>query len=279
MLAEREATPQAAGNLQGKTVLITGSTDGLGRAVALRTAGLGAHVIVHGRNRERGDALVAEIAKGGRGSARFYAADFSSLDEVRQFAAAVERDYPRIDVLVNNAGVWNRGERQVSRDGYELHFAVNYLAHFLLTRELLPRVVEAAPSRIINVASVGQSPIDFDDVMLERPGRAAEGYPQSKLAQILFTMDLADELHDRGVIVVALHPATLMNTTMVQQSGLAAQTSVDEGAEALMHLITAPDVVSGQYYSGLRPARANAQAYDADARAKLRALSRTLAGM
>src|SRR5690606_12552442 len=160
------AAPSQAGTLPlaGKTVLITGSTDGLGREVAIRAGALGAHVIVHGRNAERGAAVVDRIVKDGRGSATFHAADFASLDAVRAFAQAIGRDHPRIDVLVNNAGVLLR-DRQVSRDGHELHFAVNYLAGFLLTRTLLPSVVAAAPSRIINVASGAQSPIDFDAVM------------------------------------------------------------------------------------------------------------------
>jgi NAD(P)-dependent dehydrogenase (short-subunit alcohol dehydrogenase family) len=272
---------QSAGDtsMSGKTVIITGSTDGLGREVALRVANLGAHVIVHGRNQQRGAAVVDEITKAGRGSARFYAADLSSLAEVRQLAQTILRDTPRIDVLVNNAGVWNRGERQVSRDGHELHFAVNYLSGFLLTHMLLPRLIESAPSRIINVASAAQSPIDFTDVMLERPGRAAQGYGQSKLAQILFTMDLAAELKDKGVTVVALHPATMMNTTMVQQSGLPARTTVDEGAGALLRLITVPGIESGQYFNGVNATRANAQAYDTEARARLRELSRKLTGL
>jgi NAD(P)-dependent dehydrogenase (short-subunit alcohol dehydrogenase family) len=268
-----------AQTMKGKTVVITGSTDGLGREVALRVANLGAHVIVHGRNQQRGAAVVDEITKAGKGSARFYAADLSSLAEVRQLAQAILRDTPRIDVLVNNAGVWNRGERQVSRDGHELHFAVNYLSGYLLTRMLLPRIADSAPARVINVASAAQSPIDFTDVMLERPGRAAQGYGQSKLAQILFTMDLAAELKDQRVTVVALHPATMMNTTMVQQSGLPARTTVDEGAEALMRLITAPGIETGQYFNGVNAARANAQAYDAEARRQLRELSRKLTGL
>lgn len=272
---------QGAGDLsmKGKTVIITGSTDGLGREVALRVANLGAHVIVHGRNQQRGAAVVDEITKAGKGSAKFYAADLASLAEVRQLAQVILRDTPRIDVLVNNAGVWNRGERQVSRDGHELHFAVNYLSGFLLTHMLLPRIVDSAPARIINVASTAQSPIDFTDVMLERPGRAAQGYGQSKLAQILFTMDLAAELRDRRVTVLALHPATMMNTTMVQQSGLPARTTVDQGADALMRLITAPDIETGQYFNGLNATRANAQAYDVEARARLRELSRRLTGL
>src|SRR6185503_14454364 len=169
--------------LKGKVVMVTGSTDGLGREVALRSAALGANVIVHGRNQERGQAVVSEITNGGKGSARFYAADFASLAEVRTLAQTIARDYERLDVLVNNAGIWVK-ERQVSKDGHELHFAVNYLAGFLLTRALLPKIVASAPSRVVNVSSRSAAPIDFDDVMLERPGRAGLGYGQSKLAQI-----------------------------------------------------------------------------------------------
>lgn len=262
-------------SLKGRTVLITGSTDGLGRDVARRVAALGAHVIVHGRNKERGAAVVTEIEKAGQGSARFYAADFASLKEVRQLAASIRRDYEALHVLVNNAGVWVQGPRQVSADGHELHFAVNYLAGVLLTRELLPLLVASAPARIVNVASGAQSRIDFDDVMLERPGRAAQGYGQSKLAQIMFTFDLARELERKDVTVTALHPATMMDTAMVRNSGMRAMSSVGEGAEAVMHLV-AGDVTSGQFFDGRRPTRAHAQAYDEDARRRLRELSASL---
>jgi NAD(P)-dependent dehydrogenase (short-subunit alcohol dehydrogenase family) len=265
------------GTMKGKTVLITGSTDGLGREVARRVAARGAHVIVHGRNQERGRAVVDEITKDGNGTARFYAADLASLAEVRALAETLKRDYRQIHVLVNNAGVLVR-DRQVSKDGHELHFAVNYLAGFLLTRSLLPTLVASAPARIVNVASVGQSPIDFSDVMLERPGRAREGYSQSKLAQILFTIDLAEELRGSHVTVTALHPATMMDTTMVKQAGMPARSTVDEGATAVMHQITGA-VQSGQYYDGLQAARPNPQAFDASARARLRALSQKLTGM
>jgi NAD(P)-dependent dehydrogenase (short-subunit alcohol dehydrogenase family) len=263
--------------MKGKTVLITGSTDGLGREVARRVAAQGAHVIVHGRNQERGKAVVDEIAKDGKGSAKFYAADLSSIAEVRALAEAVKRDYPRIDVLVNNAGVLLR-DRQVSKDGHEMHFAVNYLAGYVLTRSLLPTLVASAPARIVNVASVAQSPIDFGDVMLERPGRASQGYGQSKLAQILLTVDLAEELKGRNVVVTALHPATMMDTSMVKQSGMQARSTVDEGATAVMQQITGA-VQTGQYYNGLQAAKPNAQAFDANARAQLRALSQKLTGV
>src|SRR5690606_30926620 len=145
-----------------------GSTGGLGREVALRLAAGGAHVIVHGRDAERGRQVVEEIERGGVGSARFYAADLGSFAEVRRLAEEIRRDYDRLDVLVNNAGIWlTQGERQLSADGHELHFQVNYLSGFLLTRELLPLLRRSAPARIVNVASGAQRPIDFDDVMLE----------------------------------------------------------------------------------------------------------------
>ena len=263
--------------LKGKVVMVTGSTDGLGREVAIRSAALGANVIVHGRNQERGKAVVGEITKAGKGGARFYAADLSSLAEVRTLAQAINRDYDRLDVLVNNAGIWLR-DRQVSKDGHEMHFAVNYLAGFLLTRTLLPKIVASAPSRIVNVSSLSAAPIDFSDVMLERPGRASQGYGQSKLLQVMFTIDLAEELKDKKVTVTALHPATMMDTTMVRQSGSRAMSSVDEGADAVMQQITG-DVQSGQFYNGLRPGRPHAQANDDAVRAKLRQLSMQLAGL
>lgn len=262
--------------MMGKVVLITGSTDGLGREVALRTGALGAHVIVHGRNTERGQAVVREIEADG-GTARFYAADFASLAAVRQLAGDILRDYDRLDVLVNNAGIWlSAGGRQASADGHEMHFAVNYLSGFLLTRQLLPRLVASAPARIVNVASGAQSPIDFADVMLTRPGRAAQGYGQSKLAQVMFTFDLARELEGKGVTVLALHPATMMDTTMVRKSGMRPRSTVDEGATAVMNLVTSPRVAGGQYYDGLQPDRAHPQAYDEEARRRLRALSEEL---
>ena len=274
--AQAPAGTQAM-TMKGKTVLITGSTDGLGREVARRVAALGAHVIVHGRNQERGKVVVDEIAKEGKGSAKFYAADLASLAEVRALAATLMRDYKRIDVVVNNAGVLLK-DRQVSKDGYELHFAVNYLAGFLLTRSLLPVITSSTPARIVSVASIAQTPIDFSDVMLERPGAIGRGYGQSKLAQVLFTMDLAAELKGKDVTVTALHPATMMDTSMVKQAGMQARATVGEGADAVMKQITGA-VESGQYFNGQQPAKANAQAYDEAARGQLRQLSLKLTGL
>jgi NAD(P)-dependent dehydrogenase (short-subunit alcohol dehydrogenase family) len=260
-------------------ILITGSTDGLGREVARKLASTGAHIIVHGRNRERGQALVEEIKKEGKGSASFYAADLASFAEVRKLAEAVLRDHDRLDVLINNAGIWlTRGERQVSADGHELHFAVNYLSGYLLTRLLLPRLLQSAPARIINVASAAQQPIDFDNVMLEQGYSGSRGYAQSKLAQVMFTFDLARELEGKRVTVNALHPATMMNTSMVMNAGAQPRSDVKEGVEAVVNLVTSNDAGSGQYFNGLRPGRANGQANDEAAREKLRTLSERLTG-
>ncbi len=273
-------TVAASANAQpARVVLITGSTDGLGREVAMRTAATGAHVIVHGRNKARGDSVVAAITAAGKGSARFYAADFASFAEVRRLAEEIRRDYPRLDVLVNNAGILRTGnDRQTGADGHELTFTVNYLSPFLLTRLLLPILSHDAPARIINVASRGQQPIDFTDPMLERNYSGNRAYGQSKLAQITFTNDLAASLAGTRISVVALHPATMMPTTLVLGAGANPQSTIDEGAGAVMQLITMPALPSGTYYTGLVPGRANAQAYDADAQRRLRELSERLTG-
>ncbi|MEX2570952.1 MAG: SDR family oxidoreductase [Gemmatimonadota bacterium] len=264
---------------ENPVILITGSTSGLGREVAIQLAATGARIIVHGRDAERGQEVVEEIERQG-GSARLYRADLASLDEVRELANTILEDYDRLDVLINNAGLGSApAERLVSADGHELRFAVNYLSHYLLTRMLLPRIIESAPARIVNVASGAQTPIDFDDLMLERDFSGSRAYAQSKLAQILFTVDLAGELEGTSVIVTALHPATYMDTGMVRRAGVEPRSSVQEGAEAVINLATSAEVSSGQYFNGLRPARADSQAYDAHARAQLRRVSQDLTGV
>lgn len=273
--AAQGSTMNAAGE---RVILVTGSTGGLGREVATRLAAQGAHVIVHGRSEERGREVVQEIEAAG-GRARFYAADFGSLAEVRRLAQEIRRDYDRLDVLINNAGIWNtQGDRQVSQDGHELHFQVNYLSGYLLTRELLPLLRSSAPSRVINVASAAQTAIDFDDVMLTSGYSGSRAYAQSKLAQIIFTADLAERLRGERVTVLSLHPATLMATDMVREAGIPPRSTVDEGADAVMRLVDATDVESGQYFNGQRLAQPNAQAADASARARLRQLSEELVG-
>ncbi len=267
--------------VKAKTILVTGSTDGVGRYVAERLGAEGVDVLVHGRDRLRGDEVLRRIKeKGGR--ARFLQADLSSLAGVRGLAEAVLGETHGLEVLVNNAGIGTAGEgREVSGDGFELRFAVNYLAGFLLTRLLLPLTEARTPSRIVNVASAGQQAIDFDDVMLRRGYSGVRAYRQSKLAQILFTFDLAEELRGRNVAVNTLHPATYMGTTMVRRSGTRPMSTVEEGGEAILQLVASPALEgkSGLYFNGLREARADAQAYDLPARKKLRALSFDLVGL
>lgn len=270
-------------SLNGKTALVTGSTDGVGRVVAKQLAAAGARVLVHGRDRGRGAQVVREIEAAG-GVAEFLAADLSALAEVRRLAAAVGERAGRLDILVNNAGIGTAGggaRRQTSADGHELRFAVNYLAGFLLTHLLLPLLKASAPARIVNVASAGQQALDFGDVMLTRGYGGQRAYCQSKLAQIMFTIDLAQQLDGTGVTVNALHPATYMNTTMVRQAGVTPWSRVEEGAEAILNLAASPSLAgrSGLYFNGLSEARADAQAYDAAARRRLWALSLELTGL
>jgi NAD(P)-dependent dehydrogenase (short-subunit alcohol dehydrogenase family) len=270
--------------MDGKTVLITGSTDGVGRYVATKLAAAGAKVLVHGRDAARAKMLMEEIKRAGGVEPAFYPADLSSLAETRRLAEAVLADHRRLDVFISNAGIGSQNEgpaRQTSKDGHELRFAVNYLAGFLLARLLLPLLKASAPSRIVNVASLGQHPIDFDDVMIVRGYNGSRAYAQSKLSQIMFSIDLAEELKSSGVTVNSLHPATYMNTTMVRAGGITPISTVEQGGEAILHLVTGDDVAnkSGLFFNGMREAKANPQAYDAAARKRLRTLSLELAGL
>ncbi len=235
---------------------------------------------MHGRDVERGDEVVAEIERGGRGSARFYRADFASFEEVRELAEAILRDYDRLDALVNNAGIGSApNERLVSEDGHELRFQVNYLAPFLLTDLLLPLVRDSAPARIVNVSSLAQQPIDWDDVMIENDFSGGRAYGQSKLAQVAHTFDLHEELAGGAVVVSALHPATLMPTGMVRRSGREPRATIDEGADAVMQLILSEGIEGGQFFRGLEPARAHEQVYDREHRTRLRRLAEELTGI
>ena len=192
--------------LSQQTILITGATDGLGRHLAEHLARSGARLLLHGRDDARGAGTVRAIkAATGNERIEFVRADFASLAEVRAMAAALAAGLKRLDALVNNAGIGSGGAnapRALSRDGIELRFAVNYLAPFVLTRALLQR---SAPARVVNVASAGQQALDFDDLVLERGYSGWRAYCQSKLAQILFTFDLAHELQGTGVTVNCLH--------------------------------------------------------------------------
>ena len=267
--------------VEHKTVLITGSTDGVGRRVAERLAEPGITLLVHGRDHGKAERLLAEIHKAGAVGI-FYPADFSSLAEVRRLADEVRRNHHRLDLLINNAGIGTGGPgsgRRISSDGSELRFAVNYLAAFLLTRLLLPVLTASRPARIVNVASVGQQPLDFSDIMLTHRYSGRRAYCQSKLAEIMFTFDLAEELEGSGVTVNCLHPATYMDTAMVRADGITPLNTVDKGAEAILNLAVSPaqEGKTGLYFDGLQPSRANTQAYDVKARERLKALSLQLA--
>ena len=277
--AGQAAVPQP--DAAQRVVLITGSTSGLGREVARSLAADGDHVIIHGRSEERGQALVDEINADSPGSARFYRADFASLDDVRGLAAAIIADYDRLDVLVNNAGILLVDDpvRRLSDDGHELTFQVNYLAGYLLTDLLLPLLRQSAPSRIVNVASISASRIDFDNLMLERGYNGSRAYGQSKLAQVMHTIDLAAELEGSGVTVNALHPASQMDTNMIVGVGIRPRSSVMEGRDNVLLLIDGESRGSGLFFVDGRPSRTRyAQPYDAEARATLKRLSERLVG-
>jgi NAD(P)-dependent dehydrogenase (short-subunit alcohol dehydrogenase family) len=210
------------------------------------------------------------------GSARFFAADFNALAAVRRLAATVQAEHAQLDVLINNAGIAKPGTaRQESAEGFELHFAVNYLAPFLLTRLLRPLLGAAGPSRVVNVASAGQAPIDFGDVMLERGYDGMRAYCQSKLAQVMDTFDLSEEFRTANVTANCLHPATYMDTAMVRGAGISPLNSVETGADAVLALVDLKGA-TGRYYDVRREARAHAQAYDGEARRKLRQVSMEL---
>jgi NAD(P)-dependent dehydrogenase (short-subunit alcohol dehydrogenase family) len=268
----------------GNIILVTGATDGLGKQVARDLAARGATVLLHGRSREKGEATLQEIRDAtGNQKLIYYNADFSSLDAVRRLSDEIQADQERLDVLINNAGIGagsRRPRREKSTDGYELRFAVNYLAPFLLTHRLLPLLRRSAPARIVNVASVGQQRIDIDDVMLEDGYDGLRAYRQSKLALVMFTFDLAEELRGSGITVNSLHPASLMNTKMVLETDYfgGPMTTVEEGAHAVEYLATSSelDSVTGEYFDEEQRARANPQAYDKEARWRLRMLSEQL---
>jgi NAD(P)-dependent dehydrogenase (short-subunit alcohol dehydrogenase family) len=256
--------------LAEQTVLVTGSTDGLGRRVAEEVARRGATVLLHGRDPDKVERVSQEV-----GAARGLVADLGKLDEVRRLADEVET----LDTLVNNAGVIVP-ERRMSPDGHELTFAVNYLSHFLLTVLLVPKLRE--PARIVNVASLAQEPIDFDDLHFQRGYADYPAYSRSKLAQVMFTAELAERLgEDRDVTVNALHPASRMDTKMVLERLGQPSSSVEEGVEATVRLVADPELdgVSGRFFNGTREWSADPQAADPAARRRLWEESERLAGV
>ena len=255
--------------LADQTILITGSTDGHGRRVAELLVERGARVLVHGRDPSKVARVAGEIGAFGG-----LTADLGSLEAVRGLAD----EAGELDALVNNAGIIT-GQREVSAEGHELTFAVNYLSHFLLTELLLDSLRE--PARIVNVASIGQMPLDFDDLEFERGWEGYPAYAKSKLAQVMFTIDLASRLEGRDVTVNAVHPATLMDTNMVRGSLGRALSTVEEGAQATLRLIedAALDGVSGRFFDGTRETQPAPQALDPEARRRLWDASVRFAGV
>lgn len=271
------------------TILITGATDGLGMKVAQDLAGKGAELLLHGRNPAKGRGGLERIREEtGNERLSYFNADLSSLSEVEHLAAEVASGRQRLDVLINNAGIGGGPDpkrRETSKDGFELRLAVNYLAPFLLTRRLLPLLKKTAElagrARIVNVASGAQRAMDFEDLMLEEHYDGMAAYSQSKLALVMFTFDLAEELSGSGVAVNALHPASLMDTKMVREWFGKPWATVEEGASYVERLVLSRELdgVSGIYFDQDRPSRVLAQAYDEKARRRLRELSMKWTGL
>jgi NAD(P)-dependent dehydrogenase (short-subunit alcohol dehydrogenase family) len=270
--------------VKDRVFLVTGATDGLGKQVAHNLAARGASVLLHGRTPEKGETTLREIRDAtGNQKLSYYNADFSSLDEVLRLSERIQADQKRLDVLINNAGIgagFRQDRREKSAEGYELRFAVNYLSPFLLTHRLMPLLRCSAPARVVNVASVGQQPIDFENVMLEQGYDGLRAYRQSKLALVMFTFDLADDLRGSGITVNSLHPASLMNTKMVLETDYfkGPMSTIEEGTDAVEYLALSTEVdgVTAEYFDGVNRAQANPQAYDQEARQRLRMLSRHL---
>jgi len=267
--------------IEQHVILITGATDGLGRGVAQDLAGQGATLLLHGRSEERGKRTLAEIrARTGNDRLSYYRADFESLSEVRGLAARVMAEHERLDVLLNNAALGIDPVRRVTRDGHEATFQVDYVAPYMLSYLLDTLLVASAPSRIVNVASAGQAPINFDDIMLEQGYDGLQAYCQAKLADVMLTIDRAAELSGTGVTVNCLHPAFNMPTKIVTHM-FTPQSAIAVGVRSTVRLIMDPGLerVTGRYFDVTREARALSQAYDERARARLRGIAEQLTGV
>lgn len=262
------------------TILITGATDGIGKAAALKLAKEGHHLLLHGRNEEKGKALMQEIAsRTGNEQLDFYLADFTSLKQIADMGRKVRKEQDRLDVLINNAGLVSR-EYEETKDEVEKTFQVNYLSQFLLTHHLLPLLKKSAPSRIVNVSSVGQSTVQFDSEAYRKSYNMLDAYNQSKLAIILFTFELAGHLKDKEVTVNAVHPGTLLDTNLVEDANLSVLGEPESGGDVLYYLATSGDLegVSGKYFNEKKEGKAKPQAYDEQARELLWNMSEEMCG-
>ena len=266
-----------------RTVLVTGATDGIGRETARQMAASGWRVLLHGRSRERGEREATRIARlTGNAAVEVVEADFSSLEAVRGCAERLRNRLERLDVLVNNAGIYER-TRRLSRDGFELTLAVNHLAPFLLTNLLLPLLKKSAPSRIINVSSVAHTRgrLDLDDVQLEHGYSAYGAYAASKLANVLFTYALAGRLAGTGVTVNCLHPGVIDTKLLREGFPGAGGSTVGDGASGSVYLATSPEVerLTGRYFAGGRERDSSPESHDRLLQERLWELSAKLTGL
>jgi len=279
--------------MAGKSVLITGGTGGIGKATAIGLAALGAHVAITGRDLPRAESAAADIRRTTRNpNVAPFAADLSSQVEVRCLAAAVLDAYPRLDVLVNNVGgSW--ATRHVTADGLERTFAVNHLAAFLLTNLRLDRLKASAPARVVMVSSAAQSSgtIDFDDLQGERDYSERKAYPQSKLASLMFTYELARRLEGTGVTANVLHPGVVNTSFGAEDPGVIFKVLVPsmrpfmktpaKGAATSIFLASSPAVegVSGLYFANSSPRPSNKESYEVAAATRLWEVSAALSGL
>ncbi len=265
--------------MDGKTILITGSTDGIGKHTAIELAKLGAKVILHGRNESTVKPVMQEIEQNtGNDQLDFCAADLSSLHQVRTMAADIKQKYNRLDILINNAGVALK-KLDFSQDGYELTFAVNHLAAFALTLPLIGLLKNGAPSRVINVSSmVHSSSLNLENLIEAKSFDGWEAYCQTKLCNVLFTYELAERLKDQGVTVNCLHPGVIK--TKLLRVNFGGGSPVTEGSRKLVYLATEPALasVTGKYFLNNRETRSTEITYDPDTRRKLWQLSEKWCG-
>lgn len=274
--------------MDGKVCLVTGANAGIGRATALGLAQRGARVIMVCRDQARGEAAQAEVqTQSGNNQVDLLLADLSSQAEIRRLAQEINGRYPELHVLINNAGIIPQ-QRQQTADHLEMQFAVNHLAYFLLTHLLLDKLKASAPARIVNVASQvhASGAIDFADLQSERSYQPSQVYNNTKLANVLFTFELARRLAGSGVTANCLHPGVvatnLLNDFMGVPRGRRDRgMATTEGAQTSLYLATSPEVadVSGQYFVNSQPARAAAAVYDEELAARLWQVSAELTGV
>jgi len=280
-------------SMDGRTVIITGGNSGIGKAAATELARAGARVVITARSQERGTAAVADIrAASGSSEVELSVFDLGDLASVRAGAADLLDRCPTIDVLCNNAGLILT-ERTLSADGYEATLAINHLGPFLLTQLLVPRLVESAPARVVNVASTAhrfaRRGMVFDDLMAERSYKQMEVYGRSKLANMLFTTELAERLAGTGVTANSLHPGSVAtgyardgDTTGFLAWGIKVYApfslTPEQGARTTVYLCSSPDVagVTGKYFVRCKEKTPAATALDTEAAARLWAISEEL---